>query len=92
MAQIDEYCRTNMQESFMKDRAVLRGAEIRNVEIRVTGGGGSDNLLTIAFVQLDYRLPTQAEWQTARFRMGSDSQNILTRYSCGTFAFETFGP
>lgn len=89
MAQIDESCRANMQESFEKDSVVLRGTEIRNVQIQVKGGGGSDNSLTITFVQLDYRLPSQAEWLTAEFDMASDSQNYFTRYSCGTRYFKT---
>lgn len=88
MANTDESCRAAMQESFKKDSAILRGAEIRNVQIQVKGGGGSDNGLTIAFVQLDYRLPSQTEWQTAKFDMASDSQNYFTRYSCGTRYFK----
>ncbi len=89
MAQIDESCRAAMQESFERDNAVLRDAEIRNVQIQVKGGGGSDNSLTIAFVQLDYRSPSQTEWLTAEFDMASDSQNYFTRYSCGTRYFKT---
>jgi hypothetical protein len=77
-----------MQESFEKDCAVLCGAEIRNVQVRVRGGGGSDNGLAIAFVQLDYRLPSRTEWQTAEFDMASDTQNYFTRYSCGTSYFK----
>ncbi len=88
MAQIDESCRANMQESFVKDSVVLRGAEIRNVQIQVKGSGGSDNSLTIAFVQLAYRLPTQTEWRIAEFDMISDSQNYFMRYSCGTRYFK----
>ena len=88
MAQIDESCRANMQESFVKDSVVLRGAEMRNVQIQVKGGGGSDNSLTIAFVQLDYRLPSQTEWRIAKFDMVSDSQNYFMRYSCGTRYFK----
>jgi hypothetical protein len=88
MAWIDESCRANMKESFERDSAGLRGAEIRNVQVQVKGGGGSDNSLTIAVVQLDYRLPPHTEWQTAEFDMASDSQSYLTRYSCGTRYFK----
>ncbi len=91
MAWLDESCRANMQESFERDSASLRGAEIRNVQVQVKGGGGSDNSLTIAFVQLDYRLPHQTAWLTAEFDMVSDTKNYLTRYSCGTRYFKIIG-
>ncbi len=91
MAWIDESCRANMQKSFEIDSANLRGAEMRNVQIQAKGSRGSDNSLTIVRVQLEYRLPSQTDWLTAEFDMASDTQNYLTRYSCGTRYFKIIG-
>lgn len=79
-------CSEGLAASIQRDIKQLGGAELRNVQIlRTGGGGGSDNGLRIVWLAFEYRQSSQPAWQAAVMTFATNTPNDGPglRYLCG---------
>ena len=60
LAGSNPYCLTDMRKSATRHIAILRGTEVKNVQIDVQGGRGSDESLEFATIRFEYRISLRA--------------------------------
>jgi hypothetical protein len=80
-------CRQQMYLDARMDIAQFGGAEIRNVNIEVQHGTGSDNQIQFAKVEFEYRRPDRSEWDRGEMRLMTDSDVPGFRYLCGNLEY-----
>ena len=82
----DRICKNLMQQSARRDIQLLKGAEVRNVQIEVQPGEGSSESVEFAIISFEYRLSPQTAWKTGKLHLTTDhDRNYLgtPRYACG---------
>ena len=83
---LDSWCRNIMEEDAKQDIAEFGGADIRGVNIKKSGGGGSDDGINIVTIRFSYRKTGQT-WQEGEIRLMSNINDTFRRYNCGNLEY-----
>ncbi len=77
-------CRKGMSEDALNDIKQFGGSEVRNVDIKVEEGGGSDETIQIGRVSFEYRKPGNVAWQKGYTRIIT-TYDFGFRFTCGKY-------